>query len=136
VKTTNQQLFAHLAIALSRYFKEVRREGVTPPPELLTLAEFFTDCARVRQDPTSLARSVEVEDGVAMSKHLMLTKREAAAELRISVRSLERILARLDSGLRAVQVEGGVRIRRADLDAYVAGLSGRSFRDQVEEKTA
>ena len=131
----NRQLFAHLAVALARYSKELRREGISPPAELLSLAEFFTDCATLRQDATRLASSGEPGDGGAMTKHLMLTKREAAADLRISVRSLERILARPDSGLSAVQVEGGVRIRRADLDAYVAGLSGSSFRDQIEEKT-
>lgn len=136
MKPESRELFAHLALALSRYSREIRREGIAPPSDLLALAEFFTDCARVRQDATTLASTADPGDGGAMTKHLMLTKREAAAELRVSVRSLERILARPDSGLRAVQVEGGVRIRRADLDAYVAGLSGSSFRDQIEEKTA
>lgn len=133
---SNRQLFAHLAVALSRYSKEVGREGIVPPSELLILADFFADCARVRQDTTSLGDPAEDGDGSAMNKHLMATKREAAAELRISVRQLERILARPGSGLSAVRIEGGVRIRRADLDAYVAGLGARSFRDSIEEKTA
>lgn len=130
----NRQLFAHLALALGRYAREIHREGVAPPPELLSLAEFFTDCARTRQDATSVEASAQLGDGGAMRTHLTLTKREAAAELRVSVRQLERILARPDSGLVAVQVEGGVRIRRADLDAYVANLGPRSFRNEIEEK--
>lgn len=132
---SNRELLAHLAVALSRYGKEIRHEGIAPPADLLMLAEFLADCARVRQDATPLGDPAVVGDGESMTRHLMLTKREAAASLRISVRSLERILARPDSGLSAVQVEGGVRIRRADLDAYVSGLGTGSFRDQIEEKT-
>lgn len=133
---SNRQLFAHLALALGRYSNEVRREGIAPPSDLLVLAEFFRDCAQMRQGATPLDDPADLGNCGGMSKHLMLTKREAAAELRVSVRQLERILANPAAHLCSVRVEGGVRIRRTDLDAYVAGLSSRSFRDQIEEKTA
>jgi excisionase family DNA binding protein len=82
-----------------------------------------------------LAGSTPVLDGVLMpSVSLLLTKREAASELRISVRQIERIVAA--DRLRTVRVGRAVRIRRGDLDAYVASLAGGgTFRDHVEEKT-
>jgi hypothetical protein len=135
VSPRSRELFAHLAVALGRYSKEIQRDGIPAPAELLMLAEFFTDCASTRQDATSGAIPGGVGDGVPMS-HLLLTKREAAAELRLSVRQLERVLADETKGLAAVRVDGAIRLRRADLDAYVASLAPRSFRDDITEKGA
>ncbi len=131
----NRELFAHLAVALSRYDREVRHDGIAPPAELLIMAEFFADCATARQGATEVAAYGAPGDSGPMTKHPLLTKREAAAELRISVRSLERLIK--SDRLTAVLVESAVRIRRADLDAYVAALGPRqTFRDRIEEKTA
>lgn len=136
VKPANRELFAHLAMALGRYAREIQRDGIAAPADLVTLADFFADCARVRPDATPLADTGASGHGGPMRSHLLLTKREAAAELRVSVRQLERVLANPDSGLESVRVEGAVRISRQDLESYIAALSSRSFRNQIEEKTA
>lgn len=134
----SRELFAHLARALSRYIPEATREaramGLGVPGELLTLAEFFTDCARTRQDATSGAGPGRAVEAMAMTDTLLLTKRQAAAELACSVRGLERLVA--GGAVRTVQVGGAVRIRRADLEAYVAGLHPKpsSFLDDTVRK--
>jgi hypothetical protein len=136
VTPDNRRLFGHLALALGRYVKEVQRDGITPPAELLALANLFADCASLRQGTTTAADSSLTGEGGAMTK-LLLSKREAAGQLGISVRSVERILADPSTGLDSVRIEGSVRVRTDDLAAYVAGLAGaRSFRDKLEEKAA
>lgn len=131
----NREVLLHLIVALRRYDEEVRRDGIVPPAELRVLENLLVDCATVRQGATEGAPGGDPGDGGPMTKHPMLTKREAAAELRISVRSLERLIKA--DRLTAVLVESAVRIRRADLDAYVAALGPRqTFRDRIEEKTA
>lgn len=88
----NRQLFAHLAFALTRYTKEIRREGITAPPELFALAVFFADCGQARQGATTFDAPTGLGQAGAM-ENPMLTKREAAADLRCSVRTVERLIA-------------------------------------------
>lgn len=135
MKPETREVFAHVANALSRYRVELRRDGITAPPELAALLVFVADCASTRQSATPLAGSTLVLDGVLMpSVSLLLTKREAASELRVSVRQIERLVAA--DRLRTIRVGRAVRIRRVDLDGYVAALAGgATFRDQVEEKS-
>lgn len=132
----NRELFAHLALALSRYVPEAQRaarhSGYTVPPELLGLAEFFADCATARQGATETVGVAGTGNAGAMKEHPVMTKREAAAALGVSSRTVDRLIAR--GTLTAVKVEGSTRIRRADLEAYIAGLAPRSFRDSVTEK--
>lgn len=136
MKPENRVLFAHLARALARYVPEAervaRQNGSTVPEELLKAAAFFEDCGTLRQGATPLDEPGDVEDRGAMT-HPVLTKREAAASLRLSVRQVERLIAA--GKLEAVKLEGSTRIRRDDLETYVRGLSSaRSFRDSVTEK--
>lgn len=131
----NQELFAHLTAAIGRYSQELRRDGMQIPDDLAALLVFFNDCATVRQGATPLSDSPSPPHSDGMT-HPLLTKRETAAALRLSVRQLERLLANPDVALSAVRIEGAPRIRRADLDAYVAGLGAGGFRDRTEEKTA
>lgn len=129
----NRELFAHLALALSRYTREIRREGIAPPPEVLALAEFFADCATVRPGATAEAGTTQPREAEAMNP--LLTKRETAAALRCSVRTVERLIAAGD--LVSVSVAGGCRVRRADLEDYVGSLGARRpFRETIEEKGA
>lgn len=131
---TSRELFAHLAVALGRYAREMRRDGRVLPADVLALTEFFADCAERRQDaPSDALPAVPGECG-CMTEHPLLTKREAAAALRTSTRTVERLIA--SGALAAVKVEGSTRVRRVDLDAYVEGLSSTRFRDRVEEKGA
>ena len=52
---------------------------------------------------------------------LLLTKRDASALLRVSVRTVERLIA--SGSLRTVTVSASPRIRRSDLEAYVNSLT-------------
>jgi excisionase family DNA binding protein len=49
---------------------------------------------------------------------VLLTKREAAARLRVSVRSLDRL--RSQGQIRTVRVRGVVRITESDIERFVA----------------
>ena len=132
MKSTNRVLLGHVAVALSRYVKELRREGVTAPSEVLALAEFVADCVTPRQDASRLGAGGDQPDSEDMKVYPMLTKREAAAALRCSVSTVERLIRA--GSLTAVKVEGSTRIRRVDFDFYIAGLTHNSFRHAVEEK--
>lgn len=128
--SSGDELLAHVAVALSRYVKECRRDGVRVPDGMTVVLSFLTDLVTARQDATPLGAASAAPDDASMTS--LLTKREAAHDLRCSVRTVERLIK--DGALPAVSVAGGTRIRRADLDVYVAGLAPRSFRDEVETK--
>lgn len=137
----NRLLFAHLSWAVARYIPEAQREaranGSTAPVELLAVAEFLADCARARQDATPLEVSSGAVEAGAMTDGLLLTKRQAAAELAVSVRQLERLIADPGVSLSTVRAGGAVRIRRSDLEQYVADLAtrpGGTFRDDLTTK--
>lgn len=132
----SRELLTLGALAFARLAADMRRNGVKPPPSVLAVADFLKDCASPRQEPTDVATLAGVVEALTMTNRALMTKEDAADHLSVSVRTLERILARPDSGLDAVQVEGGIRIRRVDLDAYVSSLSARPFRDEIKEKTA
>jgi hypothetical protein len=52
----------------------------------------------------------------------LLTSREAATILRLSIRTLERLRTSGKSGLKFVRIANhSIRYRQQDLDAYVAG---------------
>lgn len=129
----NRELFAHLALAMSRYEVEARRDGVAVPAELAVLRGFFMDCAQRRPEATEGAGGPSLADGGGMTEHaLLLSRRQVAGLLACSTRSVDRLIAA--GTLQAVKVEGSTRVRRGDLDTYIAGLSPRSFREQVVEK--
>ena len=91
------------------------------------------DCATPRQDATPLGDPDDLVDAESMTNHPVLTKREAAASLRVSVRTLERLIA--SGAFSSVKLARGVsRVRRIDLDAYIESLGSRSFRDEIDSK--
>jgi excisionase family DNA binding protein len=53
-------------------------------------------------------------------ERLLITKSEAAEQLGVSVRTIERLISA--GRLQLVHVAGAARVRVADLRAYVAGL--------------
>ena len=55
-----------------------------------------------------------------MSGRLLITKSEAAEQLGVSLRTIERLIAA--GRLPLVHVEGAARVRVADLGEYVQGL--------------
>lgn len=128
----HREFFAHLALALSRYERETRHDGMAVPPELAALREFVVDCAMRRPDAPPEGRLDSLRDSEAMTTNPLLSRRETATALRCSTRTVDRLIARGE--LVGVKVEGATRVRRTDLDEYLAGLSRRPFREQVVEK--
>lgn len=121
----------HLARALASYELEARRDGFTVPPELPALRDFVILLATARQDTTAAPPLSNVGDAWDMDTPL-LTKREAAAGLRLSARTVERLIARGD--LAAVRVGGRTLVRRVDLEAYVSGLGAPERPTPVSER--
>ena len=67
-----------------------------------------------------LTRSRAGFDPAIVSGRLLLTKSEAAEQLGVSVRTIERLISA--GRLPLVHVEGAARVRVADLGAYVQSL--------------
>jgi excisionase family DNA binding protein len=63
-------------------------------------------------------------DPSAMSGRLLITKSEAAEQLGVSVRTIERLISA--GRLPLVHVEGAARVRVTDLGAFVQGLDANS----------
>jgi excisionase family DNA binding protein len=67
-----------------------------------------------------LTRFVAGLDPASVSGRLLLTKSEAAEQLGVSVRTVERLISA--GQLPLVHVGGAARVRVADLGAFVQGL--------------
>jgi excisionase family DNA binding protein len=63
-------------------------------------------------------------DPATVSGRLLITKSEAAEQLGVSVRTIERLISA--GRLPLVHVEGAARVRVADLGAYVQSLDADS----------
>lgn len=87
----------------------------------------MTRRAKVGHDRTDLASAAELVEYAPVAAPLLLTKAEAAEALGMSVRNLDRIVA--SGRLQAVRTgAASVRVRRSDLEAYVAELQPVSER--------
>lgn len=128
--TPDAELAEHLARALWWYFRHERRNGRSAPVELLDIAHYILESPGLRQDATNGGMARRTEQHGRMRDEL-LTKRQAADVLVTSVRSVERAISAGE--LLAVKVGRSVRIKRGDLDDYIAARRG-SFRDRVTEK--
>jgi excisionase family DNA binding protein len=131
---SDRDLAAYILSALGRAVLDTRRNGGHLPDGLTDLFERLDGRASKRPDATeSSPRAVNGDDG-PMPESALVTKRQAAAYLSCSLRTVERLFGRGE--LRAVNVARGDRLRRADLDAYVAALAGsRPFRETVAAKS-
>jgi len=114
------ELIAHLVIALSRYRRQLRAEGARVPAQIEDLIGFLADRAKARHDVLMLDPWRAASDPPAMSRRLLITKSDAAEQLGVSLRTIERLIAA--GRLPLVHVEGAARVRVADLEAYVQGL--------------
>ena len=132
MKERNRELLAHVALALSRYEADLTKLGIRVPEDLEFATAFATDLATVRQQAPTVGEKGELPDAGSMTNHPVLTKREAAASLRVSVRTLERLIA--SGALPVVELGKSPRVRRIDLDAYIESLGSRTFRDEIESK--
>ncbi|HET6757990.1 MAG TPA: helix-turn-helix domain-containing protein [Propionibacteriaceae bacterium] len=114
-------VFTHLARAIARYARQSRKDGLPVPSIMDELAAFLTLYVRTRHIAAGVDgdhRSPQCDSVV--QRRLLITKAEAAEQLGISVRTVERLIA--GGRLRLVHVEGAARLRVADLEAYVDSL--------------
>jgi excisionase family DNA binding protein len=112
---------AHLALALTRYARHLRQDRLSVPPAIDELAALVLRCARARPTTTRVDDEEPRTQGGAVVRQLLLTKAEAAESLRVSVRTVERLIA--SGQLPLLHVEGASRLRLADVEAYVDSLS-------------
>jgi len=127
----DQQAAAHVAAALSSHFHWARDNGYRPPPELLDLADRCLKGARGGQAGTAVDAIADRADAAPVTA-LLLSYRQAAAVLGVSVRTITRLVAAGE--LPSVHVGGIVRIRREDVESYVASLASRHLADRIEHK--
>jgi excisionase family DNA binding protein len=127
-------LALHVAVAIDLHAKTCRANGMPFPPELADLAKTCWRHAKGdsdRQEPTSLAElSREVQGGPVV---LLVDVSEAAEMLGVSSRQVERLVA--SGALPSVKVGASRRIRRSDLEAFVASLPPSPFGSRVQAKT-
>jgi excisionase family DNA binding protein len=118
---TPSAVLTHLALAITRYARQLRIDGLPVPPIIDELAAFLTLYVRTRQAATCVDGNYGTpQDVPVMMPRLLITKAEAAEQLGISVRTVERLIAA--GRLPLVHVEGAARLRVADLEAYVDAL--------------
>jgi excisionase family DNA binding protein len=114
------EILSHLALALIRHVRQLRHDGLRVPALVDDLTAFLAHCVRSRLGATPLdAVSRAAHDG-RVARRLLITKAEAAEQLGVSVRTIERLVAA--GRLPMVHVEGAARLRQADLEAYVDSL--------------
>lgn len=128
------QAAALTAALLGDHLRRCAGARVEPDPALVALAEALSRLRKV-QDGSNL-------DAVARGVHdghvgLLLDLDAVAAELAVSKSTAKRLVACGD--LPSLLVGGARRVRRSDLEAYVARQAGEgpvSFRDRADTKAA
>jgi excisionase family DNA binding protein len=118
------ELIAHLVVALSRYRRQLRVEGGRVPAQIEDLIDFLADRVKARHDVLMLDPWRAASDPAAVPRRLLITKSDAAEQLGVSLRTIERLIAA--GRLPLVHVEGAARVRVSDLEAYVKGLDADS----------
>jgi excisionase family DNA binding protein len=116
------ELIAHLVIALSRYRRQLRAEGGRVPAQIEHLISFLADRVKARHDVLMLDPWRAASDHAAMPRRLLITKSDAAEQLGVSLRTIERLIS--SGRLPLVHVEGAARVRVTDLETYVQSLEG------------
>jgi excisionase family DNA binding protein len=117
---TPSAVLTHLALAVTRYVRQLRKDGLPVPSIIDELAAFLTLYVRTRQAATGVDGGYGTPQAVPVMPRLLITKAEAADQLGVSVRTVERLIAA--GRLPLVHVEGAARVRVADLEAYVDAL--------------
>jgi excisionase family DNA binding protein len=115
------EIVTHVTLALSRHVRQLHLEGVPVPREVEGLTAFLVHLARTRHVPTAVAVTDGIEHAAGVRDRMLVTKREAARTLGVSVRTVERLVAA--GRLRQVQVERLARFRVRDLESFVHGLA-------------
>jgi excisionase family DNA binding protein len=84
------------------------------------LAALLVRCVRTRPTTTGVDDEGPTAQGGAVARQLLVTKAEAAESLRVSVRTVERLIA--GGQLPLLHIERASRLRLADVEAYVDSL--------------
>jgi excisionase family DNA binding protein len=113
-------VIAHLLIALARHLRYLREDSKRVPAQLEDLSVFLASHVRQCHDVPPVDRRKTRLDSAAVPSRLLFTKREAAEQLGVSLRTIERLISA--GRLPLVHVEGAARVRVSDLEAYVQGL--------------
>jgi excisionase family DNA binding protein len=130
---TPAEVLTHLALAINRYVRQLRKDGLPVPSILDELATFLTLYVRTRQAATGVDGDYGTPQDVPVMPRLLITKAEAADQLGVSVRTVERLIAA--GRLPLVHVEGAARLRVADLEAYVNALVPLDTEQSEREST-
>ena len=117
---SSSAVLTHLALAITRYARQLRKDGLAVPPMIDELGAFLTMYVRTRQGATGVNGGYGTPQEVPGVRRLLITKAEAAEQLGVSVRTVSRLIAR--GKLPLVHVEGAARLRVADVEAYVDSL--------------
>lgn len=112
--------------AFTPILRRYREAGMRAPADI----EALTQWARVVKTALSLEIPASLLDDPPVAALLSLPA--VARELSCSVSKVKKLVA--DGVLATVDFDGRRRIRRADLDVYVASLGPRSFRTEVQAK--
>jgi excisionase family DNA binding protein len=115
----------HLATAVRNHRRRLRRDGLAEPgllAELEAICTFAAQCGTWRPELARLEAPghAAVMDAARPVERMLFTYRQAAETLEIGERTVRKLVR--EGRLPAVRIGGAVRIRRTDLDAYVAGL--------------
>ena len=121
------ELVRHLTFALANHVRRRHQETLPVPLEVEELTAFLVRLARIRQEPSTLADKGATSQYTRMPGRLLVSKDEAAAQLGVSVRTVERLVA--TGRLRQVHVERLARFRVSDLEAYVNSLAENTAPD-------
>jgi excisionase family DNA binding protein len=110
-----------VAEAVERYRVAATVNGGSAPIGLAEVRDVFLDSARSRQEPSNQQNLVDLFDAVLVTPRLLRISQVVTA-LASSTRTVERLIA--SGALPTVLVgAGSVRVRLADLDAYVESLA-------------
>lgn len=129
---TPSAVWTHLALAITRYARQLRNDGLPVPPMLDELAAFLTMYVRTRHAATGVDGEYGAPEDVPVMPRLLITKAEAAERLAVSVRTVERLIT--GGRLPLVHVEGAARLRVADLEAYVDALVPETEQSEREDE--
>ena len=128
--TETSEALAFISHAIVRHAAVRHRDGLPVPALAVLVARWCADAARDGEERQPLAMP-EITADVGVMDQLLLTDKESAALLRLSARTVRALIA--DGKLPAVKIGGATRIRRSDLDAFIAGQPASArIRDHAE----
>ncbi len=119
------EVAGHLCLAVQQHKQWARRAGLALPDEIDALEQAFAKRARRGQAGTPVADLPEVAHARSMPPAQLLDYRSVAQVLGVGERTVKRLVSR--RALSPVRIGGSVRIRVADVDAYLQQLGAETL---------